>query len=332
MSAAGRTAGGIAAAIECELLGRVDVVVRTADSPGEARAGSATWLKHLAGPGFESVKDIAGALVVLPRPADATGRKLVADIATRNAVITADSPRLTFARILALFFSHLETQLPSGIDPAARVHPTARLGAGVTIGPFCFVGPEVELGDRTVLYPGATVHSRTVIGRDCIIGSNSVIGGPGFGFIRTPDGSLEHFPQVGRVYIEDDVSIGAGTTIDRPGLGTTRVRRGTKIDNQCHIGHNAQVGPDAVVAACAEVGAGVVVGRGAWLGPNCASIEGIVFGAGSLTGIGATVLHDVAPGSVVAGCPADPIEAVRRQRRALRRLAEDDSPAPRGDE
>jgi UDP-3-O-[3-hydroxymyristoyl] glucosamine N-acyltransferase len=102
----------------------------------------------------------------------------------------------------------------------------------------------------------------------------------------------------------------------------TRVLRGTKIDNQCHIGHNAQVGPHAVVAACTEVGAGVVVGRGAWLGPNSSSIEGVTFGEGSLTGIGATVLHDVGAGSVVAGCPAEPMEAVRRQRRALKRLAD----------
>ena len=324
-------AAAIAAVVECELLGRADVIVRTADPPGEAGIGSATWVKHLTAADVDSIRDLAGALIVIPRPADATGRALVAGIAARNAVLAVDNPRLVFARILARYFSHLEARPPAGIDPSAQIHPSALLGAGVTVGPFCFIGPEVVLGNETVLYPGAVVHARTAIGQNCVIGSNSVIGGPGFGFIRRPDGNLEHFPQVGRVSIEDNVSIGAGTTIDRPGLGTTRVLRGTKIDNQCHIGHNARVGPHAVITACTEVGAGVVVGRGAWLGPNSSSIEGVTFGAGSLTGIGATVLHDVAPGSVVAGCPAEPIEAVRRQRRALKWLVEDEGPTAAGD-
>jgi UDP-3-O-[3-hydroxymyristoyl] glucosamine N-acyltransferase len=240
----------------------------------------------------------------------------------RNALLVVDEPRIVFARILAQFFSHLELQLPPGIDRSAHVDSSARIDANVTIGPFCFIGSEVVIGEGTALHSGVVVHSRSVVGRNCIFQSNAVVGSRGFGFVRKSDGSLLHFPQIGRVIIEDEVEIGACTTVDRPGLGTTRVLRGTKIDNLCHVGHNAQVGPHAIVTACTEIGAGVVVGEGAWLGPNSCSIEGVSIGARSLVGIGATVLKDVAAGVVVAGSPAEPIEIVRKTRRALKKLIE----------
>jgi UDP-3-O-[3-hydroxymyristoyl] glucosamine N-acyltransferase len=98
------------------------------------------------------------------------------------------------------------------------------------------------------------------------------------------------------------------------------VLRGTKIDNLCHIGHNARVGPHAVVTACTEVGAGVVVGEGAWLGSNSCSIEGVTIGNRSFVGVGSTVLHDVPASTIVAGSPAEPMEIVRKTRRALKKL------------
>jgi len=210
--------------------------------------------------------------------------------------------------------------VPRGIDRSARVHRSARIGTNVTAGPFCFIGADVVIGDRTVLHPGVAVHSRSIVGRNCLLKTNSVVGSRGFGFVRTKEGSLEHFPQIGRVIVEDEVEIGACTVIDRPGLGTTRILQGTKIDNLCHIGHNAQIGPHAVVTACTEVGAGVIVEEGAWLGPNSCSIEGVTVGARSLVGIGATVLRNVSAGTVVAGSPAEPIETVRKTRRALKNL------------
>lgn len=296
------------------------MMVASVDAIADASSGSATWAKALTQENRRIVDRISGALIVLPRPRNAAERKLLGSVASRNALLVVEEPRLVFARLLARFFSHLELQLPRGINQLAHVDPSARIGHDVTIGPFCFVGSEVIIGDGTVLHPGVAVHSRTVVGRNCIFQSGAVIGARGFGFVRTSEGSLEHFPQVGQVIIDDDVEIGACTAIDRPGLGTTRVLRGTKIDNLCHVGHNAQVGPDAIVAACAEIGAGVVVAEGAWLGPNSCSIEGVTVGTRSLVGIGATVLRNVPEGAVVAGSPAEPIETVRKTRRALKRL------------
>ena len=190
----------------------------------------------------------------------------------------------------------------------------------MTISAFCFVGPDVEIGDDTVLHPHVVVHSGTRIGRNCVLDAHVVVGSRGFGMVRRDDGTLRHFPQIGTVVIEDDVEIQAGTMVDRPGLGTTRIGRGTKVDNLCHVGHNAQVGPHCVITACAEIGAGVVLEEGTWIGPNSCSIEGVRLGAGSFVGIGSVVVRSVAAGETVAGSPARPTRHLRREREALRRL------------
>jgi UDP-3-O-[3-hydroxymyristoyl] glucosamine N-acyltransferase len=257
-------------------------------------------------------------------PQNAEERALVAAVAARNAVLAVAQPRLLYAQLLTAFFAEDEVRFPAGVDPAARVDASARLGERVVVGPFCFVGPDVEIGDDTVLHPGVVIHAGSRLGRRCVVKAHAVVGNPGFGFVRRPDGSLEAFPQIGRVVIEDDVVIGAASAIDRPGLGTTRVRHGTKIDNLVHVGHGAQVGPHAVVAACAEIGASVVVGEGAWLGPHSCSLENVRFGERAFVGLGAVVVKDVAADAVVAGSPAEPTESLRRTRQALRKLVESD--------
>lgn len=310
----------VASALGLDLTGAARVVITSVDAIGEASTGSATWVKALTRESRRTIDRLSGALIVLPKPRNIGERKFLDSASTRNALLAVEEPRLVYARLLARFFSHLELRLPRGIDRSARVDPSAGIGPDIAIGPFCFVGSDVVIGEGTVLHPGVTVHSRTIIGQNCVIQSGAVIGDRGFGFVRTSGGSLEHFPHVGHVIIEDDVEIGACTAVDRPALGTTRIMCGTKIDNLCHIGHNAQIGPHAIVAACTEVGAGVTVGERAWLGPNSCSIEGVTIGSRSLVGIGSTVLRDVPAGAVVAGSPAEPIETVRKTRRALRKL------------
>lgn len=309
------TAGSIASDLGLNVVGIADISVVSPDSIKDASTGSVTWVKAVTPDMRRVLERLSGALVVLPLPHNATERKFVNLLASRNALLLVGEPRLVMARILARYFSHLEVQLPRGIDPLARVDPSARIGIDVTVGPFSFIGKDVVIGDRTVLHPSVVIHSGTIIGRNCVIKSNAVIGGQGFGFVQTDAGPWEPFPQAGQVIVEDDVNIGSCTAVDRPGLGITRLLCGTKIDNLCHIGHNAQIGPHAVVAACTEVGAGVTVGEGAWLGPNTCSIEGVNIGDRSLVGIGATVLHDVPPSAVVAGSPAEPIEVLRSRKK-----------------
>jgi UDP-3-O-[3-hydroxymyristoyl] glucosamine N-acyltransferase len=314
------SAENIAGALGLDLEGVPRVAIRSADAIDDASTGSVTWMNALTRERRRILDRLSGALVVVPEPRNADDQRFLSSVAKHSALLVVENPRLVFARILARFFSHLELQLQRGIDPSARVEPSVRINGDVTVGPFCFIGSDVTIGNGSVLHPGVVVHSRSIIGRDCVLKSNAVVGSRGFGFVQTSSGSLEHFPHIGRVVIEDDVEIGACSAIDRPGLGTTRILRGTKIDNLCHVGHNAQVGPHAIVAACTEIGAGVIVAEGAWLGPNSCSIEGVTVGTRSFVGIGSTVLKDVAPGAVVAGSPAEPIEVVRRTRRALRKL------------
>lgn len=302
------------------LAGRQDVVVHGAEPLAEAGPGSFTWTKALSGKKAAALDRLDGVLLVAPPPASDEEAARVRDLSARNALILHEAPRQLFARLLDRFFGHLQLSFPPGIDPLARIDPTARIGQGVSIGAFCFVGPGAVVGDGTVMHPHAVVHAGTVVGRDCVLKSHSVVGNSGFGFVRNDDGSLSAFPQVGRVVLEDEVQVGCGSMVDRPGLGTTRLRRGTKLDNLVHISHGARCGPYAIITACAEVGAGVVVGEGAWLGPNVCSIEGVTFGERSFTGIGATVIKDVAPGATVAGNPAEDTETIRRTRRAIKKL------------
>lgn len=312
----------IAEAFGLAFLGPERLDVAGPDPFDRAGPGSFTWVKTFSKEALIRLQALHGATIVVPEPHTDVEIAAVESASASNALLPVPNPRLAFARMLSRFFSHLELKTPHGIDLTARIEPTARIGQGVTIGPFCYVGAGASIGDRTVLQPGAIVHSDTIVGADCVLGSYSVVGQRGFGFVRDDDGRLVPFPQVGRVVLEDGVEIKTFTVVDRPGLGETRLLRGSKFDNHCHVSHGARVGPNAVVTACAEIGAGVIVGEDVWLGPQSCSIEGVTIGREAFVGIGAVVLRDVPAGAVVAGNPAEPIEQVKRVRKALKKLVE----------
>lgn len=315
-----RMATELLAPFGAPVTGLVDLRVDTPAPLAEAGPGALTWVKALDHITLAALARLDGALIVHPAPETEPARLALAAAGARNALVQAAAPRLLFAKVLARWFAHLEAQVPAGIDPRAFVDPSARLGADVTVAAFAWIGPEVVVGDGSIVHPHAVLHSRTVVGRRCIVNAHVVLGGRGFGFVRDDDGAWVHFPQVGRVVLEDDVEIQAGSLVDRPALGETVVRRGTKIDNLVHVGHGARVGPHAIVAACSEIGASVVVDEGAWIGPHVCSLENIHVGRDARVGLGAVLLDDVAPGATVAGAPAEPTDVLRRRRAALRRL------------
>jgi UDP-3-O-[3-hydroxymyristoyl] glucosamine N-acyltransferase len=283
--------------------------------------GAIVWVKVFDDASIETIRGLRGSLLIHPAPT-AQAQAVVEKLEQSNALLTTETPRLTFARLLSRLFSHLEVSLPPGIHSSAQIDPSAQIASGVAVGPFCFIGPNVTIGEGSILHPSVTVHSRTVIGRNCIVNSNTVIGTRGFGFVRDERGRLVHFPQIGRVVIGDEVEIQAGCTVCRPGLGETTIGRGSKIDCLCHIGHNAQIGEDCVITACTEIGAGVQIRDRAWLGPNSCSIEGVVVGEDAFVGIGSVLLRDVPRDEIVAGSPAESIEVVRIKRAAIRKLVE----------
>ena len=146
------------------------------------------------------------------------------------------------------------------------------IGKKVKIGKNCHIYPQVyivdgvTIGDNTIIYPGVRIYRDSVIGQDVILHANVVIGSDGFGFAPREDGSYRKIPQTGNVIIEDDVEIGAGTTVDRSTMGSTIIRRGVKLDNLCQIAHNVEVGDNTVIAALSGIAGSTKLGKGCILG------------------------------------------------------------------
>ena len=209
--------------------------------------------------------------------------------ASSKPLLIASNPRLAFARASQLLSANLRRQ--EGTHPSAVVLPSAKIAESVVIDPWTFVGENAAIGNRTwigagsvigrdvsigedcKIYPRVTIYPGTRIGNRVIVHAGAVLGSDGFGYVRDPaKGSYETFPQIGQLIIEDDVEIGANTTIDRGALETTRIGRGTKIDNLVHIGHNCQIGEHA------HIGEGVMIGgQGGVLPKKILRGKGIAF-------------------------------------------------------
>jgi UDP-3-O-[3-hydroxymyristoyl] glucosamine N-acyltransferase len=205
---------------------------------------------------------------------------------------------------------------------SAGVHPTAVIGTDVVIGEGSWVGPRVVLGDGVRmgrdcnLAAGVTVYPGVVLGDRVVVQAGAVLGSTGFGYARSAEtGEYVLFPQQGRLVIEDDVEIGANTTIDRGALGETRIGRGTKIDNLVHIGHNCVIGKNVVIAAQTGISGSSVVEDGAVLGGQVGIGEHATVGEGVILGGGAGVLSGKkmrGRGEVFWGRPARPLKEYLR--------------------
>ena len=194
-------------------------------------------------------------------------------------LIRVDDAYASFAKLLS-YYDQM-SQDKKGISSLAFVSSSAKLGENLYLGEFAFIGENatignnvkvypqvyvgdgVVVGDNTTLYPGVKLYRNTVIGKRCIVHAGAVLGGDGFGFAPQEDGHYEKIPQVGNVVIEDDVEIGANTTIDRSTMGSTRIHKGVKLDNLVHLAHNVEVGENSALAA--QVG----VSGSTHLGKNC---------------------------------------------------------------
>jgi UDP-3-O-[3-hydroxymyristoyl] glucosamine N-acyltransferase len=152
------------------------------------------------------------------------------------------------------------------------------LGNNVKIFPNVFIGDNVSIGDHTILFSGAKIQSETVIGKNCVIHSGVIIGADGFGFTPDENGAYQKVPQTGNVIVEDDVDVGAGTTIDRATLGSTIIRKGVKLDNQIQIAHNVEIGQNTVIAAQTGVAGSTKVGKNCMIGGQVGIAGHLVIG------------------------------------------------------
>jgi UDP-3-O-[3-hydroxymyristoyl] glucosamine N-acyltransferase len=223
-----------------------------------------------------------------------------------------------------------------GVAPGACVHPTARIEKGVTVDPGAVVGARAEIGSGTVISANAVIGAQ--VGRDCTIGPNSSvthailgdrviihpgchIGQDGFGYVPAKDGQVK-IPQIGRVIIDDDVEIGAGTNIDRGGIRDTVIGAGTKIDNLVQIGHNVVIGKNCIIVAQSGLSGSVTLEDNVVLAARVGIIPHITVGKGAQLAARSTVMRDVPPGVHWGGFPnAKPIKAFFREIVMLERLA-----------
>jgi UDP-3-O-[3-hydroxymyristoyl] glucosamine N-acyltransferase len=266
---------------------------------------------------------------------------------SEKPLLVVDHPKLAFARAARLLSQRM-CDAQSGaqhgnIDAAAVVHPSASLERGVCVEARAVVGEAAHIGDKTrvgagsvigagvkigrecEIYPNVTIYPGAILGDRVIVHAGAVLGSDGFGYVRDRSiGRYEKFPQVGQLVIEDDVEIGANTTIDRGALDETRIRRGAKIDNLVHIGHNCEIGEDVVIAAqtglsgSITIEKGVVLGGQVGIGEHARVCEGVMLG-----GQGGVLPNKVLRGKGQAfwGTPAQPLRQYLKQLATLARLA-----------
>ena len=269
--------------------------------------------------------------------------KYMTRVPTGIAVLEAREPYKAFAKAIGLFYPDA-LKLPGpvrgqGISPAATIDPSAALEAGVTVEPGAVIGPEARIGSGTVIAAGAIVGARVAIGRDCHIGARVVlqhtfvgnrviihpgtsIGQDGFGFAMGPGGHLK-VPQIGRVIIQDDVEIGANSTIDRGSIRDTVVGEGTKIDNQVQIGHNVQIGRHCVIVAQAGVSGSTILEDYVVLAGKVGLAGHLRIGMGAQVAGGSNVADDIPAGEKWVGTPAKPIRAWMQELMALTALGKE---------
>jgi UDP-3-O-[3-hydroxymyristoyl] glucosamine N-acyltransferase len=267
-----------------------------------------------------------------------TSRELAGDHGNKP-VLLVNHPKLAFARAAELL-TPLHAQ--RGIHASAHVDGDASLEDGVLIGPNAVIqhgvrigaytridagvviGAGVHIGRRCHLYPRVVVYPGTHLGDGVIVHAGAVLGSDGFGYVRdNATGEYVKFPQQGRLIIEDDVEIGANTTIDRGALEETRIGRGTKLDNLVHVGHNVSIGRNVVIAAQTGVSGSSTIGDGAIVGGQVGIADHVEIGPGAILGAQAGIpsgkrIHG--PGIVFWGTPARPIKDYLKELATLARL------------
>jgi UDP-3-O-[3-hydroxymyristoyl] glucosamine N-acyltransferase len=233
--------------------------------------------------------------------------------------LRSPAPSLDFARAAALLAPRPRpapgvhprafVDASARVDASASIGPLASVGAGARIGPRTIVHANVAIGDGVVVGADCELHAGAIVGAECLLGDRVIlqpgcaIGGDGFGYEPGDGGALEKVPQLGNVVLEDDVEIGANSTIDRARLGTTRIGRGTKIDNLVQIAHNVEIGAHSVLAAQTGIAGSAKIGERVYFMGQSGSVGHVEIGAGSFIAARAAADADVPPGSRIFGFP-----------------------------
>jgi UDP-3-O-[3-hydroxymyristoyl] glucosamine N-acyltransferase len=303
----------IAMMIQGQVEGDASVTVKNFGKIEEATNGQ---LSFLANPKYEEFLYSTAASIIIISEKQILKQKIDATL------IRVPDAYAAFATLLTKYQA-LKTQDLVGIQTPSFIAPTATLGAYHFIAAFAYInegailgeqvkifsnvviGENVKIGNNVTIHPGVVVYADCIIGNNVTIHSGSIIGSDGFGFAPKEDGSFQKVPQLGNVIIEDDVEIGANTTIDRATIGSTMIRKGVKIDNLIQIAHNAEIGSNTVIAAqtgisgSTKIGKNVMIGGQVGFAGHITVADGVKIAAQS--GVTKTVKH---PNVTLAGNPA----------------------------
>ena len=251
---------------------------------------------------------------------------------SKKPLIRVKNPKLSFLIIYNNF--HKQENKNAFVHSTACVSTSARLGNNIWVGPGVVVEDGVNIGDHVIiesnsvvkknsaigsfchLYPNVTLYENTKLGKNVILHAGAVIGSDGFGYVKDA-GKIYKFPQLGSVIIEDNVEIGANTTVDRGSLSDTIIGAGTKIDNLCQIAHNVKIGKNVLMAAQCGISGSTVIGNDVTMGGQAGVADNITIGDNVTVGAKSAIIGDIKKNSVVWGIPARPITQTKRQMAVL---------------
>jgi UDP-3-O-[3-hydroxymyristoyl] glucosamine N-acyltransferase len=305
------TAEQIAGILEGEVVGNTNAEVYKLSKIEEGTEGSLTFL---ANPKYQSYIYTTQASIVIVNKSFEPEQELT------TTLIKVEDAYKSFSKLLE-YYNQVKL-MKSGIEQPSVISENVTYGENLYLGSFCyigknvsiganvkiypntFIGDNVTIGDNCVFFAGVRIYSETVIGNSCTIHSGSIVGSDGFGFAPTEDGSYTKVPQIGNVILEDNVEIGACTTIDRATLGSTIIRKGVKLDNQIQIAHNVEIGQNTVIAAQTGIAGSTKIGKNCMIGGQVGFAGHLTIGDNVRIQAQSGIGKNVANGETIQGSPA----------------------------
>ena len=324
------TASQIALLINGKIEGNPNASVNSFGKIEEAKAGQ---LAFLANPKYEDHLYSTEASVVIINESLQLKQHVSATLVRVPDAYTA------FATLLSKY-QEMVTQQMNGVQQPSYIAKTASYGENVFVGAFAylsenvrvgsntkifpgvFLGDNVKIGNGTIIHPGVKIYKECIIGDHVTIHAGTVIGSDGFGFAPQADGTFKKVPQIGNVVIENDVEIGANTTIDRATIGSTIIKAGAKLDNLIQVAHNVEIGNSAVIAAQAGISGSTKIGKGAMIGGQAGVVGHLQIGDGAKINAQSGVSKSIDAGKAVTGSPAHDYTAALRSQAIIRHLPE----------
>ena len=303
-------ASQIAEILEGEVIGNPDAEVFTLSKIEEGDVGSLTFLSN---PKYNNYIYSTRASVVIVNKSFVAENEILATIIKVNDAYDA------FSQILE-FYNQAKNN-KSGIEPQTVISENVKYGENLYLGSFsyignnvilgnnvkihqnCFIGDNVTIGNNVSIFAGAKIHSETIIGNNCAIYSGVVIGADGFGFAPQTDGTFKKIPQIGNVIIENNVDIGACTTIDRATMGSTIIRKGVKLDNQIQIAHNVEIGENTVIAAQTGIAGTTKIGKNCMIGGQVGIVGHLTIGDNVRIQAQSGVSRNIKDNEILQGSP-----------------------------